>query len=72
MMKKARKTPKNNFKEFFLESWTVYLVVFLVLLALGIFYILAMSGNILFTLGLIVFIIGLMMLVEFTMWKRGK
>lgn len=72
MMKKGKKIPKNNFKEFFLESWTVYLVVFLVLLALGIFYIIAMSGNILFTVGLMFFIIGLMMLVEFTMWKRGK
>lgn len=71
-MKKAKKVVRRNFKEFMKESWQVYLVVSLVLIALGIFYIIALSGNVLFTFGLIFFIIGLMMLLEYTMWKRGK
>ena len=71
MMKKGKKIIRKDFKEFMKESWPVYLVVTLVLIVLGILYITLLSGNILFTFGLIIFIVGLMMLLEFTMWKRG-
>ena len=71
-MKKIKKVVRKDFKQFMKESWQVYLVVSLVLIALGILYVVLLSGNILFTFGLIIFIVCLMMLLEYTMWKRGK
>jgi uncharacterized membrane protein YiaA len=70
-MKPVNKNVKRNkFKEFFLESWSVYLVVSIVLLAIGIGYA-SLSGDNYFIIILgIIFVVSFMMMIEFIIWKK--
>lgn len=73
-MKPTKYQKRNKFKDFLEESWSVYLVVAIVLSAIGIFFSISTSGNVVFNvisivLG-VVFVISFMMLIEFLIWKK--
>ena len=69
-MKPTKYVKKNKFKEFLKESWSVYLVVSIVLLLIGIFYAILSGENIIFIILGIIFVVSFMMLLEFIIWKK--
>ena len=69
-MKPTKYVKKNTFKEFFKESWTVYLVVCIVLMAIGILYSSLSGEKIVYIILGIIFVASFMMLIEFLIWKK--
>jgi hypothetical protein len=67
---------KNLFKEFLKESGSTYLIVAIVLLAIGLFFTLTTKGNIIIdmiTIGLgVCGVISITMLIEYNAWKKRK
>lgn len=67
---------KNLFKEFLKESGSTYLIVAIVLLAIGLFFTLTTKGNIIIDMITIVLgvcaVISITMLIEYNAWKKRK
>lgn len=74
-MKPTKYVKRNKFKEYLKESWSVYLVVLIVLSVIGVIFSASTGGgNILLNVISIVlgilFVISFMMLIEFLIWKK--
>lgn len=69
-MKPAKYTKRNKFVEFLKESWSVYLVVAIVLSAIGILYSSFSGEKIIFIILGIIIVISFMMMIEFIIWKK--
>lgn len=61
----------KSFKEFLKESYTVYLVVTIVLVIIALCYVLFFKGSLLYAILGVVGIILLMIVVEYIMWSKG-
>lgn len=69
-MKPIKYTKKNKFVEFLKESWSVYLVVVIVLSIIGILYSSLSGENPIYIILGIIFVASFMMLIEFIIWKK--